>query len=514
MNVRSLLPIDQTSLSKATGFLILICVFLAHAFSFGTWIIDDAAISFAYARNLALGHGLVPQVGSAPVEGYSNPLWVFLLAPFFRIGFDPVLTPKITAVLLVIVAFYIVCATFEFKRSIFLALAALSLNTSFVVWCISGLENPLLVFDAAVLVWALVRGRFALLGAAVAMLALTRPDGAGYLLVIPLVAWLNRWSFRDVLRSFIVFAVPYGAFLLARRLIFDAWLPNTAVVKGTLLLYQLTLPSLIFSVGGSVGGWLLLILMPTFLIIGARHHKVNADLHCLLACLLVSMLLFSVLPSDWMGEYRFATLFFLFLYPLIALILEVSVPRVAPVLLVGVIVMNLLLFLPRTAAFRANPSVPTETIMRLSDTLMDYARALHVTNPSLLGPDAGGILYRNALTFIDLGGLTDATIARALYSIPGNPNWTAFYDYLLKNRRPTFVEMHDGWTIVANLRGEPEFERDYVEVMECAPTAQAQADLPDGGWLYVRRDVFSGIYPDANLVLALEQATNKVCEAL
>ena len=35
--------------------------------------IDDAGISFSYARNFALGDGLVSQPGFPPVEGFSNP---------------------------------------------------------------------------------------------------------------------------------------------------------------------------------------------------------------------------------------------------------------------------------------------------------------------------------------------------------------------------------------------------------------------------------------------------------
>ena len=54
------------------------------------WLIDDAGISFVYSRNLAQGHGLVSQPGMPPVEGYSNFLWVLLMAPFFGLGFfDP-----------------------------------------------------------------------------------------------------------------------------------------------------------------------------------------------------------------------------------------------------------------------------------------------------------------------------------------------------------------------------------------------------------------------------------------
>ena len=45
------------------------------------WYVEDAAISFAYARHLAHGDGLVAFVGGERIEGYSNPLWVLLLTP-------------------------------------------------------------------------------------------------------------------------------------------------------------------------------------------------------------------------------------------------------------------------------------------------------------------------------------------------------------------------------------------------------------------------------------------------
>ena len=40
--------------------------------SLGTWAVEDAAISWAYAQNIAAGLGPVPFDGSEPVEGYSK----------------------------------------------------------------------------------------------------------------------------------------------------------------------------------------------------------------------------------------------------------------------------------------------------------------------------------------------------------------------------------------------------------------------------------------------------------
>ena len=53
------------------------------------WVCDDAFISFRYAENFAGGLGLVYNAGER-VEGYSNPLWVWLCALAVRCGLDPV----------------------------------------------------------------------------------------------------------------------------------------------------------------------------------------------------------------------------------------------------------------------------------------------------------------------------------------------------------------------------------------------------------------------------------------
>ena len=47
------------------------------------WEVEDAAITFAYARSFAEGDGLVPQPGAERVEGYSNPTWLLLFAAKF-----------------------------------------------------------------------------------------------------------------------------------------------------------------------------------------------------------------------------------------------------------------------------------------------------------------------------------------------------------------------------------------------------------------------------------------------
>ena len=50
------------------------------------FIVDDAYISFRYAKNFAEGQGLVYNPGEAPVEGYTNLLWTLLLSLPARMG--------------------------------------------------------------------------------------------------------------------------------------------------------------------------------------------------------------------------------------------------------------------------------------------------------------------------------------------------------------------------------------------------------------------------------------------
>ena len=62
--------------------------FAIAAYPLTHWLIDDAGISFAYARNFANGAGIVSQPGKVPVEGFSNPLWALLFVPGFLLNSD------------------------------------------------------------------------------------------------------------------------------------------------------------------------------------------------------------------------------------------------------------------------------------------------------------------------------------------------------------------------------------------------------------------------------------------
>ena len=64
----------------------LVVLAVSHQLQYHDWFIEDAAISFAYARNLAEGEGLVNFPGGERVEGYAGRSARGVPAPWHRSG--------------------------------------------------------------------------------------------------------------------------------------------------------------------------------------------------------------------------------------------------------------------------------------------------------------------------------------------------------------------------------------------------------------------------------------------
>jgi arabinofuranosyltransferase len=66
----------------------LLCgLFVLHALYLAC-VVEDAFITFRFARNLALGHGFVWNIGEAPIEGFTTFLWVLLSGASIAAGLD------------------------------------------------------------------------------------------------------------------------------------------------------------------------------------------------------------------------------------------------------------------------------------------------------------------------------------------------------------------------------------------------------------------------------------------
>ena len=106
----------------------------AHAISLD-FLLDDAFISFRYAQNLVEGHGLVFNPGGPgePVEGYTNFLWVLLMAAGMVVGIEPELLSRVLGLAcfaagLLAVAVPLGRQSFRHPSTALLAVAAVAVN--------------------------------------------------------------------------------------------------------------------------------------------------------------------------------------------------------------------------------------------------------------------------------------------------------------------------------------------------------------------------------------------------
>lgn len=170
--------------------------------------IDDAGISFAYAKNLAAGFGPVAYPGGEWVEGFSDPLWVGLLAVLARLGLDVETGSKglglLCGALTLPLAWAMVVQARDgrSKGGALLAPWLLATSSTWTIWAMSGLENAL--FGLLLLAGTLSlstegrqsRGQWCAL-ACYLLLALTRPEGAVYGLIAWGVATQHDRSWRS-----------------------------------------------------------------------------------------------------------------------------------------------------------------------------------------------------------------------------------------------------------------------------------------------------------------------------
>ncbi len=510
-------------------------IYLLHAAVFRDWLIDDAGISFVYARNLAQGHGLVSQPGLAPVEAYSNFLWVLLLVPFFVLRiFQPYLTLKALSAVLILVSYGLIYRVFaRFLRtpwlvSVFLTL--LGLNTAFVVWTTSGLENPLYVLLVCLMLALAIaslqsdgRSLWRPVGLALLAggLAMTRPDGISFVIAYPLMAilrWLvaadRRYRWRRVVIELLVyggaFALIYGAFLAFRLSYFGHLLPNTYYAKGGPSTYEiislLTLQpqmvtkalELVASVAGRglAGLVLLAVLVGACFVLFTGRFKIH---HLALGVLVLCAAgLYLLLPDDGMGEYRFGTPFIVLFYLFGVCLADAiwdgwrapgKLKMFVAVSMIGVLLAgSLFLFVRRSARFAEHPPIPFSDIVAEYGLRYDtYAAELGIlpAQASVLLPDLGGTLYVSQVRIYDLGMLADKTIARTLMR-----DQAAFYDYVFEEARPTFIHVHDVWSYLARLDDDPRFRRDYEPLYEYPDAwAKQRHNLTVFAGDYVRKEV-------------------------
>ncbi len=129
-------------------------------------LFDDAMISMQYAKNLANGDGLVWNAGGERVEGFSNPLWVFMMAAIHLL---PLPASKMSlavqilgAVLLLLNLIFVKLAGDEISdKNIFVSIGAVLLTALYYPlnnWALLGNEVSLLALLITITIWLVFRG--------------------------------------------------------------------------------------------------------------------------------------------------------------------------------------------------------------------------------------------------------------------------------------------------------------------------------------------------------------------
>ena len=451
------LPHHERPSASLPGPLVLLAllVLAAHAWTFRDFLVDDAYISWRYARHIAEGLGPVFNAGER-VEGYSNPLYTFLLSIPARWAPGDDILPiigRLTGLLAALGTLIVMARWPGLAGGVGPALALLltATSSSLALWSVGGLETTLYGFlIAAALGGTLARpdstgGRIGT-GLLLAGVALSRPEGIVPAGALYLVRWLDpatRRQQRGHLLVGLAFVLPIVAYLVFRVSYFGDWLPNTWYAKKVGLVEAWRKGSwyLVSFVHHNGGKWLYAA-APLALFDRARRPLVLSAAFVLAAYL--PYVLF--VGGDWMDQHRFLAPVVPLIYLLTGLGWGVIIDNVRRQLMrwpggdlirivspLGTLAVWLLLVRPTIDLTRdqidrggyVNASPYYETVGReialLSDP--DWSVATH---------DIGAIGWYGRTRVVDLLGLVDHDLARGRMT----------GDELIRKNRPELVVLH------------------------------------------------------------------------
>jgi hypothetical protein len=427
--------------------------------AFHHFVVDDAFISFRYAAHLAQGHGPVFNLGER-VEGYSNPLWVAVLALAAVLGLDIVLASKLLglfSILATIWLSYKLALRLSSAGSPYpLALVLLLASTFPIVYFgITGMETVAFscLLLAAVYLFVAADNNLTLT-ATLCLFAgsLMRPEGILYFPVLTLVdILLHRRITRRAGLLVVLFAALYAAFLLWRHSYYGEWLPNTFFAKPPKA--SADFPPVVSSFDdlyrflSANFGILFLLLAGLPLLAGPRKLKATPlGSICLVG---VGFLLYS--GGDWMGSYRY-------LVPILPLYLvlgvagfEMSTEAVAShhgpaaailrsrLVIAGVFAILGVFRVVEGGAFYIQRSHYPNFIMTSVDLIpaAQWIRARYPRNYTITCWRIGALAYYSELNLIDDGfGLTDKFVGRMRYKGGYTPQ---VHDAYIRERNPELV---------------------------------------------------------------------------
>jgi len=530
----------MTSRTAALGAAI-VAVFLLHA-GYLAGVAEDAFITFRFARNWVDGFGIVWNPGEAPVEGYTNFLWLVLSAGFQSLGIDPLRGAQLAGVaaslatLVTTWRFGVVLLGWSPVGAL-LPCAFLAVSGPFAAWAGAGLETN--AFGALLVVGLFhvllgfreQRQRDLTLGFGALLLAmLTRPEG---LLVYGLVVFVLLLASAGAGRSpaaTLRLLAPAVMATLSLFAVYFAWrwsyfgypLPNTFYAKtggGTEQYQRGASYALQFGLHYIVP-WLPALLLLRFWQrgVGARRAEVSGRArqaevsgHAQLPIVAAGAVFMAYglailwLGGDYMAMYRFFVPVLPFLYLSLArpFVAQLSIDsatgavshRAALAAVLGIALLGTGLHsTPLEAEWLPSPSrmhgnwrgVQTERwhVARLS-LIGDFFARRETPNPPSLATDAiGAIGWKSGITVYGVHGIVDPEIAHA--GPGGRPLGSGWAGHDKKDwarlfaRKPTWIMLSRALTASSDARlgFSPEVEAAILKQYELE--AVWQEDVVNG----------------------------------
>lgn len=235
----------------------------------GPRTVDDAYITFRYARNIAYGLGFVYNPGEY-ILGTTTPLFTLLLALIQRtigshLDLAALLINAAADAGTVVIIYAIVHRASGVNGIGIIAGLLFAFSAGSIRFSAGGMESGLFTFFIMLSIWFLIKGSYLFSAGLASLATLTRPEG---LILLVVVGGLYIWSLRRVpWRMATLCAVILGPWLVFASIYFGSPFPHSAVAKHS----TYTFPAL--TAFKSLLGYLPGYVLPLTGTIGSRLYK-------------------------------------------------------------------------------------------------------------------------------------------------------------------------------------------------------------------------------------------------
>lgn len=409
MNAPSTMP------SRAGRAVLLLAILLVSVASLSVWgyTVDDAWITFRYARNASDGLGVVYNPGQC-VEGFTSPAWFVLSFVAEMLRIPPDQASKLVSLLMVGGLMILMWRRVaRGSGSAAAPMLILALHSPLLVGVVCGLEAAaaaslvgclLILASEETVAWRMLAG----VGCAAIC---TRPESIVLLAALGLYLLAARRAERG--RAIMVGAIWIATFVVltaARRLYFGQWVPNTAVAKIRAESSAALAAWYYIKSWTAHYWWLVALAVPALLHDRSRRTAIIGGV------LIAAQLVFVVIAGgDWMPQWRF-------MLPVgVALVVVACAgagawgesSRVAQRAAVFATMLGLAgqMWMLRTDRWRIDYA--RRDLAALTDGPIRYVAERVGSGDCIAARDIGVLGYSARCDILDLVGLTDARIAKA-----------------------------------------------------------------------------------------------------